>query len=158
MNSKIDIKLKVKKIEGWTIHGMIFENDKSPIIAIIRGKLANIQTKPGKKKRLEWQQQISNEIKKQRGDLPRKKTSNYLISIGMRFPYSKTQKQSHDIDNFIKPIFAGIACGLFVEGEIPDNLEKFKDYDDSHFNHLYVERLTPKEDEEGVLIIISESL
>jgi len=156
--SKIDIKIKTKKIDNWPIHALEFANDKSVITTIVLGTLANVQTKRGKKKRLLWQQKIAEAIKSKRGNLPRNLNSHYAISLGMKF--SKThpnQNQPIDVDNFIKPIFAGIATGLFIdEEEIPTDPEKFRYFDDSHFDHLFVERLENEKNEEGVAIVISE--
>ena len=157
MVSKIDMKLKVRKKGGWSLHALEFENDKSVIMAVVPGKLANSQTKGGKKKRLLWQQQIAKEIKTERGGIPRNKKGHYVVSLGMRFQTHPNQKQPLDIDNFIKPIFAGIAAGLFLDNEeIPTKLEEFKDYDDSHFEYLFVEHLEDKPGKEGVAIVISE--
>jgi len=157
MHTKIDLKLKSRKTTGWSMHSLEFENDKSVITTVIRGKLANVQTKRGRKKRLLWQQQISKEIKTKR-IAPRNKNSDYVISLGMKFSASHpNQKQPIDVDNFIKPIFAGIAAGLFDNNEeVPSTLEKFKDFDDSHFRYLYVERLDNPQNEDGVAIVISE--
>ena len=136
----------------------VVENDKSVITAVVHETLANIQTDYGKKKRLPLQQKIAEVIKSKRGNEPRNMNSYYAISLGMRF--SKThpnQKQPIDVDNYIKPIFAGIATGLFVDKEeIPTDPEKFRHYDDSHFDYLFVERLDNKKNEEGVAIVISE--
>ena len=158
MQTKIDMKLKSRKIESWSIHSLEFENDKSVIVTVVHGKLANVQTKRGRRKRLLWQQQISKEIKTKRGVASRNKNSDYIISLGMKFSASHpNQKQPIDVDNFIKPIFAGIAAGLFNDNEeAPSNLEKFKDFDDSHFRYLYVERLDNIQNEDGVAIVISE--
>jgi len=157
VQTKIDMKLKSRKIEGWQIHSLEFENDKSVIMAVVFGKLANVQTKPGRKKRLLWQQKISKVIKAKRGVTPRNKKSDYVISLGMKFSSSHpNQKQPVDVDNFIKPIFAGIAAGLFDNNEeVPSTPEKFKDFDDSHFRYLYVERLENLQNEDGVAIVIS---
>lgn len=156
MQTKIDMKLKSRKIEGWPVHSLEFENDKSVILAVVPGKLANVQTKPGRKKRLLWQQKISKVIKAKRGVTPRNKNSDYVISLGMKFSSSHpNQKQPVDVDNFIKPIFAGIAAGLFGNSEEIHSMEKFKDFDDSHFRYLYVERLDNIQNEDGVAIVIS---
>ena len=158
MKTKIDVKLKSRKIEGWSTHSLEFENDKSVIMKVVRGKLANVQTKRGKKKRLLWQQHISKEIRTKRGPVSRNKNSDYVISLGMKFSVPHpNQKQPVDVDNFIKPIFAGIAAGLFDNSEeVPSTLEKLKDFDDSHFRYLYVERLNNIQNEDGVAIVISE--
>lgn len=59
--------------------------------------------------------------------------------------------------DYLDPIFAGIAAGLFNNNkEVPSTLEKFKDFDDSHFRYLYVERLDNTQNEDGVAIVISE--
>ncbi len=156
--SKIDLKIKIKQIEGWSIHALEFENDTSVITVVVSKTLANIQTDYGRKKRLPLQQKIAEAVKSKRGNGPRNMNSHYAISLGMRF--SKThpnQKQPIDVDNYIKPIFAGIAAGLFInKEEIPVTLEKFKDYDDSRFDYLFVERLENEKNEEGVAIVISE--
>jgi hypothetical protein len=40
--------------------------------------------------------------------------------------------------------------------KIPSDPEKFKNFDDSNFNYLYVERLVPKLGEEGIVIVTSQ--
>jgi hypothetical protein len=150
------MKLKIRKINNWIVHALEFENDDSVVMALIKGKPANVQTKSSKKKRLPWQQQIAQEIQKQR-HFQRDSSKHYVISIGIRFSAPPTQKQPVDIDNFIKPIFAGVACGLFIQNEkIPNTLEQFRHYDDSHFDYLFVERLDPKQGEEGIVVVVSE--
>jgi len=151
------MELKAEKIEDWELNALEFQNDKAVIMKIIRGELSNIQTKSGRKKKLEWQQKIAKAIKSERGSKPRKSSNHYAISLGMKFVRHENQKQPLDVDNFIKPIFAGIAAGLFSSNEEGlENTEQFKKFDDSCFRFLYVERLDDHADKEGVAIVISE--
>jgi len=150
--------LKIEKIEDWDLHALEFENDKEVIRTVIPGQLINIQTKTGKKenKKLEWQQKIAKKIKSDRGSKARDPSKNYAISLGLKFSQDENQNQPLDVDNFIKPIFAGIAAGLFSLDEIPSNIIDFKDFPDSCFRYLYVERLDEHAEVEGVAVIISE--
>ena len=151
------MELKIEKIEGWELRALEFVNDNAVIMKVIRGELSNMQTKPGRKKKLEWQQKIAKEIKSVRGSKPRNQSNNYAISLGMKFSRHENQQQPLDFDNFIKPIFAGIAAVLF--SPIDQNLtsiDDFKSYDDSCFRYLYVERLDDHAEDEGIAIVISE--
>lgn len=40
MTSKLDLKLKVRKIGGWSVHALEFENSNSSLIVLILGKPA----------------------------------------------------------------------------------------------------------------------
>jgi len=150
-----ELRFEPKNVDGWAMHALEFGNDKSVIMTVVHGKLSNAQTKPGQKIRFPRQQEIAKIIKSKRGDKPRNKNSYYAISLGMRFSRHANQKQPLDVDNFIKPIFAGTAAGLFSH-EIPSSLKEFDLYDDSHFVYLYVEHLPDEPDKEGVAIVISE--
>jgi len=150
------MELKIEKIDGWELRALEFVNDNAVIKKVIRGELSNIQTKPGRKKKLEWQQKIAEEIKSVRGSKPHNQSNNYAISLGIKFSRHESQKQPLDIDNFIKPIFAGIAAGLFSPiDQNPKEIIDFKLYDDSCFRYLFVERLDDHAEVEGVAIVIS---
>ena len=153
----MSIELKEENIEGWKLRALEFKNDKKILKKVYRGKLNSIQTKSGKDKKLEQQQQITKAIKSERGSEIRNQLGIYAISLGMKFSQHENQNQPLDIDNFIKPIFAGIAAGLFSPAnEYPKDLIGFTEYDDSCFEYLYVERLDDHADVEGVAIVISE--
>jgi len=150
------MKLKKEKIDGWELHALEFEDNSALIKKVVREELSDIQTKTGRKKKLKLQQKIAKELKSKRGSQTRNSSNNYAISLGMKFVRHENQKQPLDVDNFIKPIFAGIAAGLFSQiDENQETLEDFK-YDDSCFRYLYVERLDDHAEEEGVAIVISE--
>ncbi len=155
---RISMELKTEKIEGWELHALEFENDHEILKNVILGQLINIQTQTGRKddKKLEWQQKIAKAIKSERGSKARSSSNSYAISLGMKFSRHEHQKQPLDVDNFIKPIFAGIAAGLFSSDEIPSNVIDFKDFPDSCFRYLYVERLDDHAVKEGVAIVISQ--
>jgi len=150
------MELKTEKIDGWKLHALEFENDSTVIKQVVREELSDSQTDAGRKKKLKLQQKIAKELKSKRGAQARNSSNKYAISLGMKFVRHKNQKQPLDVDNFIKPIFAGIAAGLF--SEIDENQETVDDftYDDSCFRYLYVERLDDHAEEEGVAIVISE--
>jgi len=151
------MELKIEKIDGWELHALEFADDNEIIMKVVSGELINIQTKSRQKKKLEWQQKITEEIKSVRGSKPRNQSNNYAISLGMKFSRHENQKQPLDVDNFIKPIFAGIAAGLFSSiDQNLTNIDDFKSYDDSCFRYLYVEILDDHAEEEGVAIVISE--
>ena len=61
-----------------------------------------------------------------------------------------------DIENYIKPIFDGVAAGLFCEKDV-DKFVSFK-FDDSNFVNLYIERLPDAkiDSDEGVIITIAQ--
>jgi len=151
------MKLKKEKIDGWELYALEFENDHEIIKKVVHGRLINIQTDAKKDdKKLKWQQKIAEAIKPERGPKARDESNTYAISLGMKFSQPGNQNQPLDVDNFIKPIFAGIAAGLFSSDGIPSDIKDFKDFPDSCFRYLYVERLDVHAVEEGVAIVISE--
>jgi len=149
------LELKSENIDGWKLNALEFSEDNNILKKVILGKLSNSQTDAGQNIRFEWQTQIANEIKSIRGIIPRSSKNQFAISLGMKFSRHDNQKQPLDVDNFIKPIFAGIAAGLFSTGNLPIKVEDFKD-DDSRFIYLYVEKLDVHASTEGVAIVISE--
>jgi len=154
---KIEFKLISEDIDGWKLNAIEFIADKGILKKVILGKLSNSQTDAGKNIRLDCQTKIANEIKSIRGKINRNAKNEYAISLGLKFSRHENQNQPLDVDNFIKPIFAGIAAGLFSPNDNnPQNLNDFLLYDDSCFRYLYVERLDDHSNEEGVAIVISE--
>ena len=150
------MELKIEKIEGWELHALEFTDDNDIIKKVVYGEIMNRQTKSRPEKKLEWQQKIAKEIKSVRGSKLCNPLNNYAISLGMKFSRHENQNQPLDVDNFIKPIFAGIAAGLFSSiDQNPTNINDFR-YDDSRFRYLYVERLDDHAEEEGIAIVISE--
>jgi len=152
----MSLELKEENILGWKVRALEFQNDKKIIKTVFRGQLYSSQTKPGKDKKFVQQQQITNAIKLERGSEPRNDLGIYAISLGMNFSQPENQNQPLDIDNFLKPIFAGIAGGLFSPIDKNPTVDDFQQYDDSRFKYLIVERLDDHAVEEGVAIVISE--
>jgi len=151
------LKLISEDIDGWKLHALEFVADKKILKKIVLGKLSNSQTDAGKAIRFDCQINIAKQIKSIRGIIPRSDKNEYAISLGLKFSRPLTQKQQLDIDNFIKPIFAGIAAGLFSStDEYPKDVIGFTQYNDSCFRHLIVERLDDHANEEGVAIVVSE--
>lgn len=151
------LKLISEDIDGWKLHALEFVTDERILKKVVLGKLSNSQTDAGQDIRFDCQTNIAKKIKSIRGITPRSKENEYAISLGLKFSRHENQKQPLDIDNFIKPIFAGIAAGLFSpDDEYPKDIIGFTQYDDSCFRYLYVERLEEHAEEEGVVIVISE--
>jgi len=156
--SNNELKMVYENVNGWNFYALEFTNDKNILKKLVPGKLSNSQTDGGKKIRFECQTKIANEIRTIRGPIPRNEKNKFAISLGMKFTQDHpNQDQQFDVDNFIKPIFQGIAAGLFSDGELPPDIEDFRKYDDSCFTHLYVERLDDRAESGGVAKLFCKS-
>ena len=152
------LKLVTENVGNWKLYALEFHKDKRVIKKWVSEKLSNIQTDGGQKIQFDSQSIIATEIKAIRGKETRDDTKEYAISLGLKFSRPDNPTQHLDIDNYIKPIFAGIATGLFSPvDKFPIKPEDFKEYNDSCFRYLYVQKLGDLADEEeGVAIVISE--
>lgn len=144
-------------IDGANIQFLEFLNGKLIIQTSISGTIINsIVDSPSKDKLLTWKQKIADYIHSKR-QFKQDSTKRYAISIGMRF-YPKAHGSGLlDIENYIKPILDGVAKGLFCESEVL-GIGKFN-YDDSNFDHLYIERLPDSKtaNDERIVLTISQT-
>lgn len=155
--------LRTKQVSDWSLNWLEFSNSKTVINTIICGTIANVSptTEGGREKLQRWKRQIAMEIKSKRGKQAHDPKNHYIVSLGMRFNAMNHGDGQIDLDNFIKPILDGIAAGLFCgENDDLSTIEKYNQFNDSNFRHLYVERVINGEPqkEEGVSITVSEIL
>jgi hypothetical protein len=70
---------------------------------------------------------------------------------------SHGHRQDLDVENFLKPAFDALACGLFVTAEQDLATIRRWHFDDSVFRHLLVHRLPDAKSpsEEGAAFIVS---
>ena len=155
------MQFRTKTVSDWSLNWLEFLNSKTIISTILYETIANVSptTEGGREKLQRWKRQIAMEIKSKRGELAHNPKNHYVVSLGMRFHTKNHGVGQIDVDNFIKPILDGIAAGLFCdENDDLSILERYNQFDDSNFRHLYVERVVNDEPqkEEGVSIVVSE--
>ena len=76
----------------------------------------------------------------------------------MKFHLKTHGGRKLDAENFLKPILDAVAAGLFAsEDTNPSEITRY-DFDDSNFDNVYFEKLTPAErfEDECVIITISQ--
>ena len=84
--------------------------------------------------------------------------NHYAISVSMKFHLKTHGNLKLDAENYLKPILDGVAAGLFVpDNTNPSEISHFN-YDDSNFDKVYFEKLSPALtfEDEFVTIIISK--
>jgi len=148
------IMLELKTISEWRISYLKNVNRHLIMQEEILGEIINAVGNKDKLKK--WKQKIAhhifiNRIKKHDPKY------QYAISISMRFCGELHGNMKLDIDNYLKPIYDGLAAGLFCKDDTnPPMFDDFQ-YDDSNFNKLYIERVPDAltTDKEGVYISAS---
>lgn len=146
--------LRFESKGDWSFHVLDFSHGKrvfEPLM--IQGEIMNtIQPAEHKKDLLNWKRKIAKSIYDKRSNRL-DSAQNYSISLGLRFNPERIGMK-FDIENYLKPIYDGIAAGLFSEND-PSQLDKFE-YDDSNFKYLLTMRLIDAAAiEEGIILSIA---
>jgi len=149
------LNLKNGDLDGNKILYLNFDEDK-PIMVLVRGRIAN-SVDTDKERQKAWKQKIVQEIMKKR-DGVQNNEMHYAISVSMKFHLKTHGNLKLDAENFLKPILDGVAAGLFAsEDTNPLEIPRFG-YDDSNFDKVYFEKLSPADrfEDEFVTITISQ--
>ena len=149
------LNLKTGELEYNKISYLNFDGDE-PIMTLIRGRIVN-SVDENKERSKAWKEKITREIIKKR-DGVQNNEKQHAISVSMKFHLKTHGNLKLDAENYLKPILDGVAAGLFV----PDNTNPSEilhfNYDDSNFDKVYFEKLSPALtfEDEFVTIIISK--
>ncbi|MCH7559904.1 MAG: RusA family crossover junction endodeoxyribonuclease [Thaumarchaeota archaeon] len=153
---KNDILFKKTKIKNHTLNSIEFRNSSFTISEIVFGMIANLTptTLVGRKRLQEWKRKIAIQINSKRKSV-QNPDNIYAITIGMKFHPLTHGNQKLDLDNFSKPIIDAVAAGLFCnDNEDLSTLTTYNQFDDSNFQHIYLEKLSDASSSQGELIII----
>ena len=153
---KNDILFKKTKIKNHTLNSIEFRNSSFTISEIVFGMIANLTptTPVGRKRLQEWKRKIAIQINSKRKSV-QNSDNIYAIIIGMKFHPLTHGNQKLDLDNFSKPIIDAVAAGLFCnDNEDLSTLTTYNQFDDSNFQHIYLEKLSDASSSQGELIII----
>ena len=118
---------------------------------------ASDQRPNGKRRLVDWKQNVAETTKAYRGTSPWDSSDHYAISIGFSFCLQAHGNQELDVENFIKPTIDALAAGLFCTNDQDVSAIERYNYDGSNFRYLFVHRLDDAlaPDEEGVWINVS---
>lgn len=157
---KNDILFKKTKIENHTLNSIKFRNSSFTMYDIVFGMIANFTptTLGGRKRLQDWKRKISIQIKSARKSI-QNPDKIYAITIGMKFHPLTHGNQKFDLDNYSKPIIDAIAAGLFCDDdEDLSILTEYNKFDDSNFQHIYLERLPDADtsQDESIIILVSQ--
>jgi len=131
-----------------------FDGDE-PIMALIRGRIAN-SVDENKERSKAWKEKICWQIIQKRHGVQNNE-NQHAISVSMKFHLKAHGGQELDAENYLKPILDAVAAGLFATDDMhPTEITRF-DFDDSNFDNVYFEKLTPAERREGECVIITIS-
>ncbi len=155
-----DLDFNIKIISGWSINCIEFSTGNLIVKTIVHGMIANFtpSSVQGRERLKNWKRKIAIQVKSKRSQLYNP-DDTYAVSIGMKFHTPLHGEQKLDLDNFSKPIIDAIAAGLFCkENEDPRKFERYNQFDDSNFKHIFLDRLVDakQENEEGITIIVSK--
>ena len=155
-----DILFQKTQIENHLLHSIEFRNSSFTMCDTVFGMIANFTpTTVGGRERLQnWKHKISIQIKSKRKSI-QDPSRIYAITIGMKFHPPTHGNQKFDLDNYSKPIIDAIAAGLFCnDDEDLSILTEYNKFDDSTFQHIYLERLPDVDisEDESVIILVSQ--
>ena len=155
-----NILFKNTKIENHTLNSIEFRNSSFTMCDVVFGMIANFTpTTVGGRERLQnWKHKLSIQIKSKRKSI-QDPNRIYAITIGMKFHPLTHGNQKFDLDNYSKPIIDAIAAGLFCDDdEDLSILTKYNKFDDSNFQHIYLERLPDADtsQDESIIILVSQ--
>ena len=149
------LNLKTGELEYNKISYLNFDGDE-PIMTLIRGRIVN-SVDENKERSKAWKEKITREIIKKR-DGVQNNEKQHAISVSMKFHLKTHGGRKLDAENFLKPILDAVAAGLFASEDInPSEITRY-DFDDSNFDNVYFEKLTPavRFEDECVIITISQ--
>ena len=157
---KNNIIFKKTRIENFTLNSLEFTNSPFTICEIVFGMIANStpSTPVGRKRLQDWKRKISIQIKSARKSI-QNPDKIYAITIGMKFHSLSHGNQKLDLDNYSKPIIDAIAAGLFCDdNEELSILTRYNQFDDSNFEHVYLEKLPDAtiSQDESIIILVSQ--
>lgn len=110
------LSLQDGNVGGRAVHFLQFDGERVTLQTEVRGILANSipTSERGKERLLKWKFHIARKICSERGSEKHNPRLIYAMSLGMSFYPPAHGNQQLDVENFVKPIFDGIAAASFA--------------------------------------------
>ncbi len=124
----------------------------------VRGTIVNAFTDDTSKLK-GWKRTVASTVKNVRGGASWNPDDTYAITLEFRFHPGNHGNQPLVMKNFVEPVIAGLAAGLFCSKHIdPRDIERFG-FDNSNIVTLLIHcgRDAPNKDQEGVRVFVSSA-
>jgi hypothetical protein len=151
--------LRSEQCGPWVIPALRYERESATINVAVFGLIGNSITtsKAGSRKTAAWKVTIAEAVRQARGPDKWPLTGTCAVTLGLSFHLASHGQQPLDIENYLKPAFDAVACGLFIATDHDLSTIARWHFDDSRFVHILVHRLpdAASQSSEGAALLIT---
>ena len=128
---------------------------KVPVFGLIGNSITT--SKSGQQRTVAWKIAVAEAVRRSRGASTSIVSARCAVTLGMSFHPASHGRQPLDIENFLKPAFDAVACGLFVAADHDLSTIARWHFDDSRFLHILIHRLpdAAAQSGEGAAFVVS---
>ena len=137
------VELKSEQCGTWAMPALRYTRESAFVKVQVLGLIGNsiATSKPGQQRTAAWKIAVAEAVRRSRGDSTSMLDGKCAVTLGMSFHVPSHGGQALDIENFLKPAFDALACGLFIAADHDLSTIARWHFDDSSFVHLLIHRL-----------------